>query len=91
MYTLIHFLSSKDVLVEYKVEYMYKLNFKVKNVKVDTRLIHDWRDEKVEIEVFLCSGWTIGERGLYADTLYLVKNLYNVSTTKKGKKVEVYA
>lgn len=57
--------------VEYKVEYMYKLNFKVKNVKVDTRLTLDWRDMKVEIKLFLCTGWAIGERGEYADNLYL--------------------
>lgn len=57
--------------VEYKVEYMYKLNFKVKNVKVDIRRILDWRDMKVEIELFLCIGWVIGERGEYVDNLYL--------------------
>lgn len=50
---------------------MYKLNFKVKNVKVDTRLTLDWRDMKVEIKLFLCTGWAIGERGEYADNLYL--------------------
>lgn len=50
---------------------MYKLNFKVKNVKVNTRLTLDWRDMKVEIELFLCTGWAIGERGEYADNFYL--------------------
>lgn len=50
---------------------MYKLNFKVKNVKVDIRLILDWRDMKVEIKLFLCIGWVIGERGEYVDNLYL--------------------
>lgn len=70
MYMFIQILTDA-FWVEYKVEYMYKLNFKVKNVKVDTRLTLDWRDMKVEIELFLCTGWAIGERGEYADNLYL--------------------